>query len=136
MNNVREQIDRAGDRRSFINRALGLGPSRMILKNLEGCASCHACVRACPNGALSFVLNDGWGSKLWNRRSCQRCGCCVETCPDHLLEFTSGVAIRTDAEESLKLTEFRFSACPGCGAMVPETEGRICVTCRKRGGCR
>ncbi len=53
------------------------------------CASCGACIAACPQGAIA---RDGSGRVRTDRARCTACGACVDACPDGLREVAGGPA--------------------------------------------
>lgn len=62
------------------------------------CVQCKACVRACPEGAVSF---DERGVTVDDDK-CTLCGLCVKACPTGALRFD---AVRMTVEEALREVE-------------------------------
>lgn len=55
-----------------------ISPRPELLTRSSRCASCYACVRACPRKALSPGPGDG--PVRLNRSKCDLCGMCVQAC--------------------------------------------------------
>ncbi|MBR1236237.1 4Fe-4S binding protein [Bradyrhizobium sp. AUGA SZCCT0182] len=51
--------------------------------NVEGCTLCHACVTACPTGALSD--NPDRAMLRFTESLCVQCGLCEATCPEKVI---------------------------------------------------
>jgi ferredoxin len=51
--------------------------------NVEGCTLCHACVTACPTGALSD--NPDRAMLRFTESLCVQCGLCASTCPEDVI---------------------------------------------------
>jgi ferredoxin len=51
--------------------------------NVEGCTLCHACVTACPTGALSD--NPDRAMLRFTESLCVQCGLCESTCPEKVI---------------------------------------------------
>src|SRR5258708_39900817 len=51
--------------------------------NVEGCTLCHACVTACPTGALSD--NPDRAMLRFTESLCVQCGLCQSTCPEKVI---------------------------------------------------
>ena len=51
--------------------------------NVEGCTLCHACVTACPTGALSD--NPDRAMLRFTESLCVQCGLCESTCPEDVI---------------------------------------------------
>src|SRR5947209_6235341 len=51
--------------------------------NVEGCTLCHACVTACPTGALSD--NPERAMLRFTESLCVQCGLCESTCPEKVI---------------------------------------------------
>ena len=51
--------------------------------NVEGCTLCHACVTACPTGALSD--NPDRAMLRFSESLCVQCGLCEATCPEKVI---------------------------------------------------
>jgi len=54
-----------------------------IKLNVEGCTLCHACVTACPTGALSD--NPDRAMLRFTESLCVQCGLCESTCPESVI---------------------------------------------------
>ncbi len=53
--------------------------------NVEGCTLCHACVTACPTGALSD--NPDRAMLRFTESLCVQCGLCESTCPEKVISI-------------------------------------------------
>jgi ferredoxin len=53
--------------------------------NVEGCTLCHACVTACPTGALSD--NPDRAMLRFTESLCVQCGLCEATCPEKVISI-------------------------------------------------
>ena len=51
-------------------------PRPVLMQYPRNCIGCHACLAACPNGALS----EGETQIVINRAVCQSCGACTQVC--------------------------------------------------------
>lgn len=118
----------------------------------KACTLCHACVGACPTGAL----RNAHGALRFAERDCVQCGLCVQTCPEKALQlvprFDPVITLAT-ADSLLKPASEMFR-CVNCGAefaSVSLVEGsmrhvrdhpmfqgdgvqllQMCMTCRQK----
>lgn len=76
----------------------GLQPDIKLWYARHRCVQCKACVRACPEGAITF---DERGVTVDDEK-CTRCGLCVKACPTGALRFD---AVRMTVEEALREVE-------------------------------
>ncbi|XIA63541.1 4Fe-4S binding protein [Bradyrhizobium sp. TZ2] len=58
-------------------------PFGTVKLNVEGCTLCHACVTACPTGALSD--NPDRAMLRFTESLCVQCGLCEATCPEKVI---------------------------------------------------
>ena len=58
-------------------------PFGRVFLDVEGCTLCHACVTACPTGALSD--NPDRAMLRFTESLCVQCGLCQATCPEKVI---------------------------------------------------
>ena len=87
--------------------------------NVEGCTLCHACVTACPTGALSD--NPDRAMLRFTESLCVQCGLCEATCPESVITLEP----RLD-----------FKAWNAPLAVLKEEEPFLCIACGKPFGTR
>ena len=80
--------------------------------NVEGCTLCHACVTACPTGALSD--NPDRAMLRFTESLCVQCGLCESTCPEKVISLEP----RLD-----------FKAWNAPLAVLKEEEPFLCIAC-------
>ena len=62
----------------------GVDPGPELMHWPSRCARCHACVEACPRGAVGL---DASGAVAVDRAKCDLCGLCVESCLTDALQM-------------------------------------------------
>jgi ferredoxin len=87
--------------------------------NVEGCTLCHACVTACPTGALSD--NPDRAMLRFTESLCVQCGLCEATCPEKVITLEP----RLD-----------FSAWNAPLRVLKEEEPFNCIACGKPFGTK
>ena len=87
--------------------------------NVEGCTLCHACVTACPTGALSD--NPDRAMLRFTESLCVQCGLCEATCPEKVITLEP----RLD-----------FQAWNAPLRVLKEEEPFHCITCGKPFGTK
>ena len=87
--------------------------------NVDGCTLCHACVTACPTGALSD--NPDRAMLRFTESLCVQCGLCEATCPEKV------IAIEPQLD---------FSAWNAPQRVLKEEEPFNCIACGKPFGTR
>ena len=87
--------------------------------NVEGCTLCHACVTACPTGALSD--NPDRAMLRFTESLCVQCGLCESTCPEKVITLEP----RLD-----------FKAWNAPLRVLKEEEPFLCIACGKPFGTR
>ena len=87
--------------------------------NAEGCTLCHACVTACPTGALG----DAKDRPLlkFDESLCVQCGLCVATCPEEVISLAP---------------RLNFAAFEAGYRTMKEEEPFCCTRCAKPFGTR
>src|SRR5829696_2646062 len=60
-------------------------PFGTVNLNVDGCTLCHACVTACPTGALSD--NPDRAMLRFTESLCVQCGLCKSTCPEKVISI-------------------------------------------------
>jgi ferredoxin len=87
--------------------------------NVEGCTLCHACVSACPTGALS---SDAERPMLkFTEDACVQCGLCKATCPEKVISLRP---------------QLDFRAATAAPRVLKEEEPFCCIRCAKPFGTR
>src|SRR6195256_69486 len=87
--------------------------------DVEGCTLCHACVTACPTGALSD--NPDRAMLRFTENLCVQCGLCEATCPENVITLEP----RLD-----------FKAWNAPLGVLKEEEPFHCIACGKPFGTR
>lgn len=81
--------------------------------NVEGCTLCHACVTACPTGALSD--NPDRAMLRFTESLCVQCGLCEATCPEKVITLEPRLDFKAwDAPLRVLKEEEPFN-CIACG---------------------
>ena len=93
------------------------------------CTGCDACLRACPESALSLI-KDAAGELLYEAKpsSCSGCRLCSDMCPADAIHIDQVAP----APALVALRQYR---CRGCGVQVHEPRAQptsdLCPVCRK-----
>jgi ferredoxin len=87
--------------------------------DVEGCTLCHACVTACPTGALSD--NPDRAMLRFTESLCVQCGLCQSTCPEKVITLEP----RLD-----------FQAWNAPLRVLKEEEPFLCIACGKPFGTK
>lgn len=99
------------------------------------CAACGTCVNLCPTGAITRRIDEGRLAHHFSSALCVNCRLCQEACPQRVISFEPEFDARDLVQEEARaITGIRLHACEICGDMLPEGEGRFCITCQRR--CR
>lgn len=85
----------------------------------EGCTLCHACVAACPTGALKDDANQPLLS--FKEDACVQCGLCAATCPEKVISLEPRI---------------HFPAFNAPAEIVKREEPFHCIACQKPFGTR
>src|SRR3954463_7946587 len=94
-------------------------PFGTVNLNVDGCTLCHACVTACPTGALSD--NPDRAMLRFTENLCVQCGLCEATCPEKVITIEP----RLD-----------FSAWNAPLRVLKEEEPFNCIACGKPFGTK
>jgi ferredoxin len=81
--------------------------------NVEGCTLCHACVTACPTGALSD--NPDRAMLRFTESLCVQCGLCEATCPEKVITLEPRLDFQAWNAPLRVLKEEEPFACIACG---------------------
>lgn len=88
-------------------------PFGTVHVNADGCTLCHACVGACPTGALG---NDPEVPLLsFREEACVQCGLCAATCPETVITLEPRLDVSEAARTALVLKQEEPHACTRCG---------------------
>ncbi len=88
-------------------------PFGAVLLNVEGCTLCHACVAACPTGALG---DDPERPLLrFTEDACVQCGLCQATCPEKVITLAPQLDFRAVSAPPRILKEEEPFHCTRCG---------------------
>lgn len=90
-----------------------------VTLDVEGCTLCHACVNACPTGALGD--NPDMPMLRFSESLCVQCGLCQSTCPEKVIRIEP----RLD-----------FDAWAAGHKVLKEEEPYPCIACNKPFGSR
>jgi ferredoxin len=81
--------------------------------NVEGCTLCHACVTACPTGALSD--NPDRAMLRFTESLCVQCGLCESTCPEKVITLEPRLDFKAWNAPLRVLKEEEPFLCIACG---------------------
>ena len=81
--------------------------------DVEGCTLCHACVTACPTGALSD--NPDRAMLRFTENLCVQCGLCESTCPEKVITLEPRLDFQAWNAPLHILKEEEPFNCIGCG---------------------
>ncbi len=84
-----------------------------VVLNLESCTLCHACVTACPTGALSD--NADRAMLRFTESICVQCGLCEATCPENAIALEPRLDFQAWNAPQRVLKEEDPFLCIGCG---------------------
>lgn len=94
-------------------------PFGSVLVDTEGCTLCHACVTACPTGALT--AGEDRPMLRFAESACVQCGLCEATCPESVITLKP---------------QLDFEAWSKPSRLVKEEEPFCCIRCAKPFGTR
>ena len=88
-------------------------PFGLVKLDVEGCTLCHACVTACPTGALSD--NPDRAMLRFTESLCVQCGLCESTCPEKVITIEPRLDFRAWDTPLRVLKEEEPFNCIACG---------------------
>jgi ferredoxin len=88
-------------------------PFGAVKLDVEGCTLCHACVTACPTGALSD--NPDRAMLRFTESLCVQCGLCESTCPEKVITIEPRLDFRAWDTPLRVLKEEEPFNCIACG---------------------
>jgi ferredoxin len=88
-------------------------PFGTVHLNVEGCTLCHACVTACPTGALSD--NPDRAMLRFTESLCVQCGLCEATCPEKVITIEPRLDFQAWNTPQRTLKEEEPFNCIACG---------------------
>jgi ferredoxin len=88
-------------------------PLGRILVDVEGCTLCHACVGACPTGALA--ADPDRPMLRFKEEACVQCGLCANTCPEKVIRLEPRACFDPGVREFVTLKEEEPARCVRCG---------------------
>jgi ferredoxin len=88
-------------------------PFGTVHLNVEGCTLCHACVTACPSGALSD--NPDRAMLRFTESLCVQCGLCEATCPEKVITIEPRLDFNAWNKPQSVLKEEEPFNCIACG---------------------
>lgn len=88
-------------------------PLGRVLVDVEGCTLCHACVGACPTGALA--ADPDRPMLRFKEEACVQCGLCANTCPEKVIRLEPRACFDPSVREFVTLKEEEPARCVRCG---------------------
>ena len=88
-------------------------PFGTVKLDVEGCTLCHACVTACPTGALSD--NPDRAMLRFTESLCVQCGLCESTCPEKVISIEPRLDFQAWNTPQRVLKEEEPFNCIACG---------------------
>ncbi len=88
-------------------------PFGAVVVDTAACTLCHACVGACPTGALSD--NPDRPMLRFTESACVQCGLCAATCPESAITLSPRIDLDAWDQPKRIVKEEEPFACTGCG---------------------
>ncbi len=88
-------------------------PFGRVVVDVEGCTLCHACVGACPTGALE--AHPDRPMLRFTEDACVQCGLCRNTCPEKVIRLEPRLGFGPAFREPVVLKEEEPVRCVRCG---------------------
>jgi len=88
-------------------------PFGTVKLDVDGCTLCHACVTACPTGALSD--NPDRAMLRFTESLCVQCGLCESTCPEKVIAIEPRLDFQAWNTPQRVLKEEEPFNCIACG---------------------
>lgn len=88
-------------------------PLGRVVVDVAGCTLCHACVGACPTGALA--ADPDRPMLRFKEEACVQCGLCANTCPEKVIRLEPRACFDPSIREFVTLKEEEPARCVRCG---------------------
>lgn len=119
--------------RNDVSDPRGISPWRTMKVDEKNCIACGICVVVCPTGALRKEYANNQLIRYLNSALCTDCSLCEEACPKQVISFemANNFASFIDGTTTI-VARIDLTSCTICGETIPQSEGKVCMTCRKR----
>ena len=104
------------------------------------CTGCGACVKSCPEGAITVTVGDGMAWAVTDRELCTNCGACVKACRSAAREIigkemTVAAALKEILKDKLFMdgTGGGMTISGGEALMYPDFSRALFKACKEKG---